>query len=56
MACYTHEEIGEQEGLPKQTVTDILSTLTDFGNLSESGQLLANHQTDYTRPLYKVWK
>lgn len=42
--------------MAQQTVADILANITGFGHLSESGKLTAEHKTDYTWPLYNVWK
>jgi hypothetical protein len=53
MACYTQEDIAEQEGISQPQVKEIVS---EMANLPEPIKLLADHKTDYEQPLYNVWK
>ena len=56
LACYTQEEIADKLGLQQQTISGWLDGLTDFGQMSESSKVAAEHATDFDRPLYNVWK
>lgn len=56
LACCTQEEIAAQVGAPQRTVADWLESFSDFGNLAESAKSAANHATDFTAPIYNVWK
>ncbi len=51
LACHTQEEIAEREGIPQQTLADLLPKLAD---LPESVKPVANHLTDFTPPHYNV--
>lgn len=56
LASYTQQEIAELVGVPKQTISDKISGLTDFGKVAKSGQIAAEHLTDFDPPLYDIWK
>jgi hypothetical protein len=47
LACYTREEIADREGIPQQTIADILPKTT---NLPESVKPIAFHQIDFDPP------
>lgn len=54
LRCHTQEEIAEEEGITKETVSTICQKMAE---LPESDKVLANHhEPDYKRPLYNVWK
>jgi transcriptional regulator with XRE-family HTH domain len=53
LACHTQEEIAEQEGITKETVSEICQKMA---NLPESDKSLASHATDFDPPIYNVWK
>ncbi len=53
LACYTQKEIAEKENTKQETVRDILAKKAE---LPESLKPAANHQTDFTPPIYSVWK
>ena len=56
LACRTQQEIADAEGLSQQAVAKITDDFTTFGNLAESSKAEANHATDFTPPIYNVWK
>jgi len=54
LACWTQEAIGEEIGITKETVSEIVSQ--KMANLPESDKAVASHATDFAPPLYNVWK
>ena len=56
MDCLTHREIAQRVGIPQQSVTDIIKSLTERGRVSEIGQSLDfDRDSDFTVPLYNIW-
>ena len=56
MDCLTHREIAQRVGIPQQSVTDIIKSLTERGFLTEIGQNLDfDRDSDFTVPLYNIW-
>jgi len=53
MACYTQEEIAEREGISKMEVSRVCN---EMANLPKSYKAAAEHATDFTVPVYNVWK
>lgn len=53
MQCYTQEEIAERESLTQQAVDKILQ---EMAILPEVVKPTALHLTDFTPPLFNVWK
>ena len=56
MACHTQEEIAEAVGLETKQVGRICD---EFGHSVLENQMsktAANHATDFTPPIYNVWK
>ncbi len=53
LACHTQEEIAEATNTPQQTVADLLPKMAE---LPDSVKPAAAHLTDFTPPLYNVWK
>jgi transposase len=54
LACWTQEETAEREGVSVQVVKDVISDLS--ASLPENLQPAASHLTDFTPPIYNVWK
>lgn len=53
LACYSVDEIADTCGVGKATVSEICS---EAANLPESNKPAANHLTDFSPPLYNIWK
>ena len=47
LACYTHEEITEAVDAPQRTVSNLLTSFSEIGHLTESGKSLASHASDF---------
>lgn len=56
MACYTQKEIAEREGLTHQAVDLILGEMADLPKLLKSDRAAAEHATEFTVPIYNIWK
>jgi DNA-binding XRE family transcriptional regulator len=56
MACHTQEEIAEKVGLTQQQVQTISDGFTDSVLENQNCKTAANHATDFTIPIYNVWK
>ena len=52
-ACWTNEEIADKENIDKATVSRLLQN-GNFADLQQTPTAL--HQTDFTPPIYNVWK
>lgn len=52
-ACYTLEEIAEAENIHKDTVSEVCRKMED---LQFSDKPDAQHLTDFTPPIYNIWK
>jgi predicted transcriptional regulator len=50
LACYTQEEIAEKEGMPQETVRNIVAEFSQIGSLADSAKLAALHQVDFEIP------
>ena len=53
LACHTQQEIAEAVGVSKMEVS---RTCNEMADVPESYQAAAAHLTDFTPPLYNVWK
>jgi hypothetical protein len=53
LACHTQEEIAEEVGVTKETVSEICQKSAE---LPESDKPAASHLTDFEVPIYNVWK
>lgn len=56
MACYTQQEIADAVGIPRKTVDDTFGEFGDVSKLAKSDQSSAEHATDFTQPIYNIWK
>lgn len=56
LACWTDEEIGKSVGLTSQAVGQVLKESVDVRLLSKVEQATAEHATDFTPPIYNIWK
>jgi len=56
MACHTQEEIAETVGVPRRTVGDNFGEFGNVANLAKTQQSAAEHATDFTPPIYNIWK
>ncbi len=56
MACQTDQQIADEVNLERSTVTKLTDDFVNFGNLAEIHKPAANHLTDFTPPIYNVWK
>ena len=54
MACHTQEEIAAAEDVAQQTLSDLVKSFTEIGNLAKSGKAAAEHATDFDPPIYNV--
>lgn len=55
LSCHTHEEIAETTGWSRPTVTSFVEKL-QLPFLDKSHQAAAAHATDFSTPLYNIWK
>lgn len=53
LACWTVDEIAAECNCGKATISEVCSEMAD---LPESNKPAANHLTDFTPPIYNVWK
>lgn len=53
LACWSNEEIGTAVGMTPQGVGQVLKEAADLPNVSKPSAL---HQTDFTPPIYNIWK
>lgn len=53
MACHTQQEIAEAVNTGKATINDICSGMAE---LPKANKPTADHLTDFTPPIYNVWK
>ncbi|WP_262965146.1 hypothetical protein [Methylobacter psychrophilus] len=56
LACHTQEQIGEAVGLNRTVVGDICNTFVETVLENQNHKTAANHITDFTIPIYNVWK
>lgn len=56
MRCYSQQEIAEAEGVSRDSITDIVGEFSDVKKLPKSDLASADHATDFTPPIYNVWK
>lgn len=56
MRCYSQQEIADAEGLSRDSVTDIMGEFSDVKKLPKSDAAAADHATDFTPPIYNIWK
>lgn len=55
MACYEQKEIAEAVGISPPQVTEITSKF-GIGELAKTEVSAAEHATDFTPPIYNIWK
>lgn len=56
LACYTQQEIAEAIGIPRKTVDDTFGESGEIAKLAKTDQSAAEHATDFTPPIYNIWK
>lgn len=56
LACYTQEEIAEKENIEQRQVSNLIGEFSNLGRLAESAKADASHATDFTPPIYNIWK
>jgi transcriptional regulator with XRE-family HTH domain len=62
LACHTQEEIAERVGVTHQTVSNWMEDFAklqepgNLANLSREGNAAAFHVTDFTPPVYNIWR
>jgi hypothetical protein len=56
MACHTQEAIADAVGCDKASVSLIIDDLLKKVSENQTQQTAANHATDFTPPIYNVWK
>lgn len=56
LACYSTDEISEATGASKADVSGVCSKMADLPNLNKPDQSSAEHATDFTPPIYNIWK
>jgi hypothetical protein len=56
MACASNDEIAEEASITTQAVGQVLKEMADLPKLSNPEQASASHATDFTTPIYNVWK
>ncbi len=56
LACYSQQEIADAENIAKQTVSDICTDSADLQKADKSSKAAAEHATDFTPPIYNIWK
>lgn len=54
LACHTQQEIAEVVGCSEQPIKDVISDIS--ANLPKNLKPAAEHLTDFTMPIYNVWK
>jgi DNA-binding CsgD family transcriptional regulator len=56
LACHTNEEIGKLCGCDEKTVRTIIGESADLPKLRKDDVAAAEHATDFTPPIYNIWK
>jgi len=56
LACYEQKEIAEAVGETPARVNQIVADLPKLDSLAKSDQSSADHATDFTPPIYNIWK
>ena len=56
MQDYTQQEIADVVGCVKAEVSGVCSKMATFPNLNKSDKSTAEHATDFTVPIYNVWR
>jgi hypothetical protein len=56
LACYPTDEIAEATGASKADVSGVCSKMAGLPNLNKVDQSAAEHATDFTPPIYNIWK
>lgn len=56
LACWTQEEIAEEEGVSVQPVKTVVDEIADLQKHPKSDRARAEHATDFDPPLYNIWK
>ena len=56
LACYPTDEIAEVTGASKADVSGVCSKMAGLPNLNKVDQSAAEHATDFTPPIYNIWK
>jgi DNA-binding CsgD family transcriptional regulator len=56
LSCHTQDEIAEAVELSQRAVSDCFSSFGKIAKTAKTEQLAANHETDFTPPIYNVWK
>jgi predicted XRE-type DNA-binding protein len=56
MACHTQDEIAEAVGITQKQISDITDGFIPSVLENQTSKTAANHGTDFTPPIYNVWK
>ena len=56
LACYTQQEIANAVGITKQAVEQVCQETAGLPKLDKVDQSAAEHATDFTPPIYNIWK
>lgn len=56
LACWTAEEIAADVGVERSTATKLAEEFVNIGNLAKNHKADAEHATDFTPPIYNIWK
>lgn len=56
LACWTNQEIADSEDLTKQAIDLICQEFESLQKFDKSSQAAAEHATDFTTPIYNIWK
>lgn len=57
LACWTHEEIADSEGMTRQAIDLIMQKFPELEKLAKSAATLATYaEPDWTPPIYNIWK
>ena len=56
LACYTQQEIADSVGITKQAVEQVCQETAGLPKLDKVDQSAAEHATDFTPPIYNIWK
>lgn len=55
LACWTNKEIADEVGLSEPQLSEVASKF-GIGNLAKTELARAEHATDFTPPIYNIWK
>lgn len=56
LACWSDQEIANEVGVERSTVTKLSDDFVKIGNLAKNHKAAAEHATDFDPPIYNIWK